>query len=246
MSEQQEGEVQQRPDWLPEKFASVEQMATAYKELEKKMSSGGRAPEPAPEEASDSELPPEASAEGSDDPSELKISDTPIEASDEWLQEFNKEFRENGSLSEDSYKKLQAKGLPKQFVDSYIEGQRALVQRHTSEVFGAVGGRDEYAKLMQWAQQNLSESEVKTFNQMIVTPSIEQAKLAVMGLKARRDSAHGSRPKMQQGSGAPQSSARVEPFENLRDLVAAQNDARYTTSQKYRDEVARRLEASNL
>lgn len=246
MSEQQEGEVQQRPDWLPEKFASVEQMAQAYKHLEQRMSGGQAAPEPAPEAEPD--LPPEQPVESSDNPQDLQITEENASKApeDNWLESFNQEFRENGSLSDESYEKLQGKGLPKSFVDSYIAGQKALVQRHTAEVFGAVGGRDEYAKLVSWAQKNLSEAEVNSFNQMVVTTSIDQAKLAVMGLKARRDAAEGSRPRMQQGTSNPSNSPRVEPFESLRDLVAAQSDARYTTSQKYRDEVARRLEASDL
>ena len=246
MSEQQEGEVQQRPDWLPEKFASVEQMAQAYKHLEQKMS-GGKASE-APEPESGEELPPDQPVESSDNPQDLQINEENAGKApdDQWLEAFNKEFRETGQLSEESYAKLQGRGLPKSFVDSYIAGQKALVQRHTAEVFGAVGGRDEYAKLVAWAQKNMTEAEVKSFNQMVVTTSIDQAKLAVMGLKARRDAAEGSRPRMQQGTANPSSSPRVEPFESLRDLVAAQSDARYTTSQKYRDEVARRLEASNL
>lgn len=246
MSEQQGEEA--RPAWLPEKFKDAKQMADAYAELEKKMSSGG-APKPVEEEPVE---PTEASAEApaSDAPvpedMDLKIDVSAQQAAD-WVEEFSKEFNENGKLSDESFASLEKRGLPRKFVEAYIEGQKALVQSRVQSVVSAVGGRDAYGELVQWAAQNLSEREVQSFNAMVTSNSEDQARFAVMGLKARRDSAMGTGSKLKQGMGAPSGpSDGIEPFETLGQLIEAQSDPRYKTSPKYREAVMARLERSKF
>lgn len=246
MSEQQ-GE-EERPQWLPEKFKDTKQMAEAYAELEKKLSSGQAAePQPEPEEASPAESAPEPAEDvpvsGDMD---LKIDVSAKQAAD-WVEEFSKEFSEKGGLSEESFASLEKRGLPRRFVESYIEGQKALVNGRVQSVVSAVGGQQAYTDLVQWAAQNLSEQEVASFNQMVTGNSIDQAKFAVMGLKARRDAVAGTGSKLKQGMGAASGpSDGLEPFETLGQLIQAQSDPRYKTSPKYRESVMARLERSNF
>ena len=49
-TEEQQGEAQERPEWLEEKFESPEDLAKAYTELQKKLSTGNKE-EPGEEEA---------------------------------------------------------------------------------------------------------------------------------------------------------------------------------------------------
>lgn len=246
MSEQQGEEA--RPEWLPEKFKDTKQMAEAYKELEQKMSSGGT-PEPAAEEPT-ADAPEAAPTEAEPTPvpedMDLKIDVSAQQAAD-WVDEFSKEFNEKGELSEESFASLEKRGLPRRFVESYIEGQKALVQGRVQSVVSAVGGQEAYGELVQWAAQNLSEQEVASFNQMVTGNSLDQARFAVMGLKARRDGVMGTGSKLKQGTGAASGAPEgLEPFETLGQLIQAQSDPRYKTSPKYRESVMARLERSNF
>lgn len=241
MTEQEGGETtpEERPSWLPEKFASTEQMAEAYGELEKKMGSPEalESPEPTLEVSQ---------AEGSGEVDGLSIP-APAEAlaGEDWIAEFSTEFAANGSLSDESFVSLEKRGLPRSFVERYIEGQKSLQQSLTGQVFSAVGGESEYSNLISWATANLSEGEIQSFNQMVSTDSVEQARLAVLGLQARRTESTGTRPTLTHGGATPNAPA-IEPYENIQQLIKAQSDPEYATSPKYREQVMKRVEVSNL
>ena len=88
---------------MPEKFKSAEELAKAYGELEKKMS--------APQQ----EEQPVESVEENTQPEEVQQ-----------LDKYYDEFIEKNELSEKSYEELDAMGLPRDLVDGYIAGQKAL------------------------------------------------------------------------------------------------------------------------
>ena len=105
-----------RPEWLPEKFKSPEDMAQAYAELEKKL---GQAPKEDTEESEQVE----EKAEDDEEQSKENTSEA-YKA----VAEASKEFFENdGQLSEETYNALEKAGLPRDLVDSYAAGQQALL-----------------------------------------------------------------------------------------------------------------------
>ena len=85
---------------MPEKFASAEELAKAYGELEKKMS--------APKE----EQPVES------------VEEAPEEV--QQLDKYYDEYIENNEFSDKSYEELERMGLSRDLVDGYIAGQKAL------------------------------------------------------------------------------------------------------------------------
>lgn len=230
-----EGTAPERPQWLPDKFASTEQMAEAYGELEKKMGTSA-----APTEDSEPAVAPTGEVEGLAIP---KVADVP-EGGD-WIGAFSSEFETTGTLSDDSFADLEKRGLPRAFVERYMEGQQSLQSSLSGQVFASVGGESKYAELISWATKNLNEGEITSFNTMVSTNSVEQARLAVLGLQARKHEATGTRPNLAHGGAAPQSSA-IEPFENIQQLIKAQSDPQYDQSAKYRKMVMDRLEASDI
>ena len=74
--------------------------------------------------------------------------------------ELRLEFVEKGTLSDESYAALEAKGYNRVLVDGYIAGQVARAQALTNEVHAAVGGAEKYAAMTQWAAGKLSAAEV--------------------------------------------------------------------------------------
>jgi hypothetical protein len=224
-------EENDRPQWLPEKFKSAEDMAQAYSELEKKL---GQAPK---EE--------QAEAEQSETEAEDKTEQTEENTSEAYkaVAEASKEFFENdGQLSEETYNALEKAGLPRDLVDSYAAGQQALLQSEEAQIQSVANGQ--YDAMAEWANENLPQEEIDAFDEAVTSGTVQQAKLAVQGLYARYQNATGSTPKLTQGSVAGTSTM---PFKSMQELARAQSDPRYKSGDKaYHEEIDRRLSVSNI
>lgn len=222
---------EERPEWLPEKFKSAEDMANAYSELEKKLG------QPAAEEQQEEEQPQtEETEDDNDKPEAGNYNEAVVEAS----QEF---FANDGQLSDETYKKLEEVGLPRDLVDSYAAGQQALLQSEETQIKGVAGG--DYDAMAEWANEHLPSEEIDAFDEAVTSGSVQQAKLAVQGLHARYQNATGSRPKtLVQGA---VSGSSTMPFKSMQELARAQSDPRYRSGDKaYHQEIDRRLAVSNI
>ncbi len=229
-AESQAEETQERPEWLPEKFESAEDMAKSYAELEKRMGQGA-------EEVEEAGQPEEQQQETNDNKEEAgNYNEAVVEAS----QEF---FANDGKLSEDTYKKLEEVGLPRDLVDSYAAGQQALLQSEEAQIKGVAG--DSYDAMAEWANEHLPQEEIDAFDEAVTGGTVNQAKLAVQGLYARYQNATGAtQPKLVQGA---VSGTSTMPFKSMQELARAQSDPRYRSGDKaYHQEIDRRLAVSNI
>ena len=214
-----ESTAQEKPSWLPEKFNSAEELAKAYGELEKAYSTKQPTEEAQPVTQQEAE-----------------------QATGLSLDSYYNEFAENGQLSDDSYKKLEASGLSKDLVDSYIEGQTAISDNHVRQIQSVAGGNGEYEKIVTWASENLPEAEVNTFNKVVEKGTVEEAMMAVSGLKARYDNTVGVTPTLIQG----QAAAPMSSFQSTAEIVSAINDPRYKEDTAYRSSVEAKIKRSNV
>jgi hypothetical protein len=226
VSEEQTQETQEdRPEWLPEKFKSPEDMATAYSELEKKMGSKEQEQEEQPQ-----------SDEQQED------TDTEDTNTNTVITEASKEFFENdGVISEETYKNLAEVGLPKELVDSYAAGQQALQQSEEGSIKAVTEGN--WDQMAEWAANNLSPEEVNTFDDIVQNGSVEQAKLATKGLYAQFKAENGVTPKLVQGA---VNGSSTMPFKSNQELARAMSDPRYKSGDKsYHEEIDRRIAVSH-
>ena len=216
-----------RPDWLPEKFKSAEDMANAYGELEKKMGAGAEQEQTTEETTNEEEEP--------DDTTEEDTNTNTV------IAEASKEFFENdGVISEETYKNLAEVGLPKELVDSYAAGQQALQQSEEGNIKSVADGN--WDQMAEWAANNLSPEEVNTFDDIVQNGSIEQAKLATKGLYAQFKAENGVSPKLVQGA---VNGSSTMPFKSNQELARAMSDPRYKSGDKsYHEEIDRRIAVS--
>jgi len=166
-----EDNLSERPEWLPEKFSSPEDMAKSYSELEKKMSSPNDTPE------ADIETP----------------KGEPVSFS-----KFADEFEAGGELSNDSFTELEGMGYPREMVETYIKGMQSGATADVAAVMDVAGGQEGYAELTDWAKQSLDTKELELYNNM-VDGGTENAKMAVEWLASKREAAEGSEPSLLQG-----------------------------------------------
>lgn len=198
-----------RPTWLPEKFKTPEEMATAYGELEKKQST---APALAPT----------------------------LDASKVDMPALTKEFAENGKLSEETLKGLEAKGFTREAVGVYTSALEAKSTAQRAELVSVVGSEENLKTLYDWSAANLSAKELEFYNTSVNSGNMDAAKLALHGIISRYNDAVGRDPQLVSGENIPAASG-AKPFGSQGAVVAAMRDPRYESDPDYRAEVAQRL-----
>ena len=223
---------EERPDWLPEKFKTPEDMANAYSNLEKKMGEGTQEeqPEAAPEETTEEQ------------PSGSEVQQA-VEAAGVDFSSLQNEYNEQGGLSEDAYAKLADAGFPQDLVNSWIKGQEALASDYQSSVQNIVGGADAYDEMITWASDNLSETETAAYDRAVSSGDLDMVKLAVSGLQSKYQAAEGSDPALIAGQSAPSSGGN---YSSWAEVTQAMRDPRYKSDPAYRQSVTAKLGRSNV
>ncbi|WP_163832021.1 capsid assembly protein [Spartinivicinus ruber] len=157
---------------------------------------------------------------------------------------FQGEYETDGSLSDESYQKLEAAGFPRSIVDAHIDGLRATEELQMQTLYNTVGGEENLNQLLSWAGQHLQEEEINSFNDIAANGDMSQIKLALNGLKAQYESQNGSMQVTSYSGTQPQTATDV--FTSMDELVEAMSDPRYQDNPVYRNEVSRKLERSPI
>jgi hypothetical protein len=226
-----------RPQWLPEKFKSAEDLAKAYGALEKKMG--------APRQEAEGEENTEQPNQPPKPEEQAKQEQAVASAWETKFVDFSKEYSSKGQLSDQSFTKLNEMGYPREVVEAYIEGQKAIAEKSTSGLLNDIGGQDNFVSMRDWAAANVPESELNVYNSMLEGSS-EQAAMAVKGMYARYQASQGGsykQPKLLSGS---QSQGSTAPFRSTAELTRAMSDPKYKADPAYRKEVEHRLAVSNI
>jgi len=216
-------EANERPSWLPEKFANAEELAKAYNSLETKLS---QKPEDKPVD---------------NEKADMKIQE-PQEAENKasQLDKFYEEYADKGELSTASYDELANLGITKEVVDAYISGQQVMAEQKANSIMATVGGKEQYTEMVNWASKNLSPQEIKAFNNTIDNGSLEQAQLAIAGVQAKY-SANNNEPNLFSGNKAETSVG----YRSVGEMLADINDPRYSTDSAFRADVENKVKISN-
>ena len=223
----------EQPAWLPNKFESPEDMARAYHELERKLSSNSESVTDSDEGTPPPQTPP------------LNIEEARKTLSDQGLDydKYYNEYLENNTLSEESYKELNQKGMSPEMVNSWIQGQQAITDKIQDIAFNSVGGAEQYQTIIDWAGKSLAQNEIDSFNRALESSNPDDSLFAIKSLNARYQMEQGSSPNLLQGSTGGSS---AEAFTSLAQMSEAMKDPKYHTDPAFRDEVTRKLESSNL
>ena len=209
----------QRPDWLPEKFKSAEDMAKSYQELEARLGNQNQE---------------QATPTQNENPQPGMFSESE-------LQKYGNELLENGEFGETTIAEFEKKGLSRDVIQDFQAGKKAQQELLRRDVVDSVGGQDEYTKMSNWAKANLSETELDTFNRNVGLDK-DQSMFAVQALHARYRNANGVAPKLAKAGGRPGASG----FQSWAQVSKAMGDERYKSDPAYRQKVESLLANSNL
>ena len=228
--------TQSKPEGLPEKFNSVDELVKSYSELEKKLGEQSQPTEKSVDPVSKVELKEQPK-------SDLDIATKAVDSAGLNMDSLAEEYAKDGKLADGSYESLQKAGIPKDYVDRFIAGQQAIADQQSSTVKDLVGGTQAYDSMSEWAGQNLSETEKTAYNSAVNSKDLEAVKLAVVGLKARYAQSTGSEPKLVEGKA---SASGEQGFQSWAQVTQAMSDPRYAKDPAYQTEVKNKLANSNI
>ena len=236
---------------LAGKYKSVEELEKAYQEAQRKLSQRGQAQEPEAEaeEADDSEQEKPQAGDAKEIYGEFIGSR--LEEHDIDFSDMNARWQQSGELTSDDYDKLNEAGFTREMVDAYLSGLQykavqdtALTVKEITAIKQEYGGEKGYADMLQWAADNLSEEEIKGFNEIVTGNSTMSAvRMAVSGLYAKYAAKSGVEPKLIGGKAARDQGDR---FESTAQLVEAMKDPRYQNDPAYRRKIETRLSRSSI
>lgn len=212
-----------RPEWLPEKFNSAEDLAKAYSELEQRL---GQPREDAGEPQGEEEVRDNLENVGVD------------------YDALSQEFWENGDLSDESYALLENAGVPRHIVDNYISSQMNMVDAQRGAIMNEVGGADGYAQLTAWAADNLDDAEIDYYNRIIDGNDFQAIQMAVRAVAARRDASEGIEPARNLSGGISGGSGGV--YDSVAQLMTDMQSKQYETDPAFRASVEAKLARSNI
>ena len=242
----------ERPENIPAKFwdeekgeARWDDLAKAYGELEKKFGVRAKAPEASTEEASKKEGEGETTEENATE--ETEQNETVAEVLS--TEEFNKEYQETGTLSEETKAKAaeRLKGVfgedAAEMVEGYLEGLNLRTQRVLSDLKGLAGGDEAYTQLAQWAIDNLPEADQKAFD-ADVTSTPEKARVAIRELVLKFKEAGGAEnlPNLTHGKGGNGKGGDV--YASQDEINKDISDPRYDKDPAFRAKVDAKIERS--
>ena len=171
------------------------------------------------------------------------------------IQTASEEYFENeGALSEETMERFKEMSSS-ELVEAYmairdrnpdVDGggySEDLTDAEMNQVYNSAGGEVEYNNLTTWAAQNLDESKMDAFNDIIDRGNATSIQIAVAGLRAEYENQEGYEGRMLTGKAAKSSG---DIFRSQAEVVQAMNDPKYDRDPAYRQDVYDKLERSNL
>jgi hypothetical protein len=239
---------------LAGKYKSTEELETAYLELQKKLGQPESTTEEEVEPQSDYQLYTDDGSVNYETANELYGEQLGNTFKENGIDPFkmNEYFQQNnGTLSEEMYDQLSNAGLNKQLVDSYLKGLRGelgyeaaepvLSEAEVKEVQNIANGEEGYKALMEWAGQNLDQTAQEEYDAVLKTGNKSAIKFAVTALMGKYEDSQGRDSRIITGK-----ESANETYRSMAEVVRDMNKPEYQTDEAYRDDVLRKLSASNL
>ena len=226
---------QQESELYAGKFENAEELENAYLELQRKLGSNDD------DEVEDTTL----------DEDEVDYDEATV-AGIELITEASDEYYANeGQVSPETMQKFQEMSSS-DLVNAYMAIQENnpdqggyspdLTDAEMNSVYNSAGGEAEYNRLTAWAADNVPESKLNAFNDIIDRGNATAIQIAVAGLRSEYEAQEGYEGRMLQGRAA----RAVNGFRSQAEVVQAMSDPRYDSDPAYRQDVYDKLERSNV
>ena len=205
---------QEQQNLLAGKYKSAEELEQGYLELQKRMGEG----QPNQQESSD-------------------VSDQ--------LAKAYESYTSDKKFDASAFDNVSKEDLIKAFFENSEEVPQAegsegpdLTQDQVDGMMNSVGGKEQYQQIMNWAVQNLPQSDIEAFDAIVDSANPSSIAMAVESMAKRYTEANGQEGKMIQGRSA---STGVDSYRSQAEMIRDMNDPRYDTDPAYRNDVMVKL-----
>ncbi len=239
---------------LAGKYKSVEELETAYTELQKKLGETPSTDTETTEPQTEYELYSDDGSVNYETANQVYGEQLGNTFKDNGIDPFamNKHFEENnGTLSDEMINQLGTAGLNKELVESYLKGLRGelgyetaeptLNDTEVNEIKDIAGGDSGYDALMEWSGKNLDQQAIQDYDAVLATANKQAIKFAVKALMGQYEDSQGRDSKIVTGK-----ESSTETYRSMAEVVRDMNKPEYQNDEAFRDDVIRKLSASNL
>jgi hypothetical protein len=237
-----------RPAWLPENFATAEDFAKSYSELQAKHTQTAQElatfKKPAEETPPPTEEKTAGTAENSSDPAEQVANEAGFD-----LAPYSTEFDTTGDVSEENRAKI-ADGLKnvlgeraREIVDQYIDGSKVTVANQQTMFMQEAGGADAWKAMSEWAGKGgLPKNEVDALNAQLVAGDPTTVTFAIQTLRGKYETVHGKTGNLVTANGG--NILGETGYQSAAQMSADMAKPEYKTDQAFRDKVRRKIALS--
>lgn len=204
---------QERQNLLAGKYKSAEELEQGYLELQRRMGEGQPNQQTTPD-----------------------VSDQLAKA----YESYSSEKKFDAS----AFENVSKEDLIKAFFENSEEVPQAegnegtdLSQAQVDNMMNSVGGKEQYQQIMNWAVQNLPQSDIEAFDAIVDSANPSSISMAVESMAKRYTDANGQEGKTIQGRSAKMTDSYRSQAEMIRDM----NDPRYDSDPAYRNDVMTKL-----
>lgn len=208
---------QQQQNLLAGKYKSAEELEQGYLELQRKMGQGQ----------------PDQQVQSND------VGDQLAKAYESYISEKNFDASAFENVSKEDLIKAFFENSEEVPTSNDSEGPD-LSQDQVDQMMNSVGGREQYQQMMNWAVQNLPQSDIDAFDAIVDSANPSSIAMAVEAMAKRFTDANGQEGQMIQGRSAQDNIGYRSQAELIRDM----NDPRYDQDPAYRNDVMVKLSNS--
>ena len=218
---------QQQQQLLAGKFRDAEDLEKAYIELQSKLGSKDEQVQTTNQEQ-----------EGSGEQPETE---------DSFLSTLWEEAQ-GDQFSKETVERLENMN-PGELAKMYLEEKKAQTENFATDqdaqgLRDLVGGNDAYKTLVGWASENFSQEEIGMYDSIMNGGDKNAMYFAVQALSNRYQQSNSVEGQLLTGKSSPPSGG--DAFRSQAEVVRAMSDPRYDTDPAYRQDVAAKLERSNI
>ena len=220
--------AEQQTELLAGKFKDAEELEKGYIELQKKLGS--------PEEKTEEE-----STETKDEKVEEKDEKVDTAFLDTLWEEAQGEFSKE---TLDKLVDMKPQDVAQMYLNYRADQQAPELTDENVETLKSIpGGEEQYGQMMQWANDNLSEQEVKMYDAVMDKGDPLAAFFAVQSLTYRFNDSRGVDGELLTGKAA---ASKGDTFRSQAEVVRAMSDPKYDSDPAYRQDIYNKLERSDL
>lgn len=149
-------------------------------------------------------------------------------------------------FTEKDIAKLEKAGLSVEQISMLADAHKQVQLKNNNEIYEAVGGKEVYDGLKEFASEHLDDYEAEAINSALRSGNMRLAKLAVLGLKALAEQENGVRPAKRITSTGVTSSSADGAYTDQQELIKDLNNRKYGKDPEFTDRVNARRNKSGF